>query len=50
MHIYNLMKRFGFKLANSNCRFSTNKCDSELKFCNITQPTFMQGLQNLLQI
>lgn len=44
MHMSNLTKRFRFKLANSNCRFSTNECDSELKFCNIAQPTFMQEL------
>lgn len=27
MHIFNLMKRFRFKLANNNCSFITSKCE-----------------------
>jgi len=42
--MFNLIKKFRFTLANGNSKFSRNKCDSELKFCNIAQPRFMQGL------
>lgn len=44
MHLFNLIKRLRFKFASSNCKFSAKKFNSELKFCNIAEPTFIQGL------
>lgn len=35
---------FSFKPANSNCRFSTNELNSELKSRNIVQLKSLQGL------
>lgn len=39
---------FSFKSANSNCRFSANKGDSELKSCNMVQPKSLQGLPDFV--